>query len=216
LECWALDSNVIAYWIIGKKILPYLVNEYLKMPDYLIKTYERRYINSIKLVDWYLSGKIKEIKFCTYELNMWEIINSVKDEIKTLFLFVKGHPLSRWKFMTRSIKVPEDVIESVYNLTMRSFDDLFYGENKIELFELPEVNIELFSYLLLHIPELQTHDGLILTACLIDEIKFLITNDSNFRDINECLKMLLKNRHLEFEIISPEKAIEILNKTKLK
>ncbi len=211
IKYWVLDSNVLSYWILAKKIFPWLIEKQHHFSHNLVEIYYARYEASITLVDLILNTSFKNLRFYTFDLNVFEVFNSIKEEVKSFYLFIKGHPLSRWgdKRIHAQINIDEYEIQRIYSLTMEGINEL---SKKVHVWKISSVDYEngisLFSFLVLHLPDLRTHDGLILSNALINNADRIVTNDSGLTTKNKLIKELfLEQEGFDFEIVAPDIAL---------
>ncbi len=185
-----IDSNVIAYWVISKNINEKIFDK-LDLPDGFKNGYNDRYNNSLSFIDAVIDETFKDkFDFITYDFNIFEVAKAIKDEIRTLYLFKKGVPISRWTTTRNNERFEEEIISEIYAGYSTAQDTLFI-KNKINLQNIPfSINsktyanfYEFYSYILFRIPDLSTQDALIISGCYIDKIDYLISEDRRLRDI---------------------------------
>ena len=84
MRAYLIDSNIIAHWVLAKRILK-IALEALNLPNNMILAYEKRYSNSVELIDKILLTKVnREVDFLTFDFNLFEVVKALKDEIRTM------------------------------------------------------------------------------------------------------------------------------------
>lgn len=182
-----VDSNIIAYWMMAKDINVNVFNK-LRIPRDFVNVYSDRYNSSISFIDKIVDGSFEnKFDFITYDFNIFEIAKAIKDEIKTLYLFKKGEPISKWS-KSNSEKFDEEIISIIYSY-YSNLQDILFGEEKIKLETIPFAvggktyasYYDFYNYILFRIPELSTQDALIISGCYVDNIDYLISEDSRLQ-----------------------------------
>lgn len=127
--------------------------------------------------------------FITYDFNIFEIAKAIKDEIKTLYRFKTGVPISRWSNTRNHQKFGDEIISAIYTGYSTSQDTLFC-KNKINFENIPFSKdeqtyvkyYEFYNYILFRIPDLSTQDALIISGCYVDNIDYLVSEDKRLID----------------------------------
>ena len=186
----------------------------INLPKEIINSYNDRYSGSIKFVDKVLQSADNKHEFYVYDFNLFEIIKALKDEIRSMYLFKSGVPLSKWgsKGEHPKVEVNDEFIDLIIQSFNHAQDALF--DIKITLLELPisrtgidwENYYELYSLLMLQIPRLNTQDTMIVSACLVDDIEFLITKDSELKTSMGQINEVIGVNGLHFKTVDPGNA----------
>ncbi len=163
----------------------------LALPKNFKDIYDNRYGLSISFIENIIKGAFKnKFDFITFEFNIFEVAKAIKDEIKTLYLFNKGVPISRWSNTYNHDKFDEEIISAIYTGYSKSQDTLFV-ENRINLQTMPfSLNsktyaeyYEFYNYILFRIPDLSTQDALIISGGYVDHIDYFITEDKRLTEV---------------------------------
>lgn len=212
LTAFLIDSNIIAQWVLSNHTLD-IVSKSLDIPEEMAVAYKKRYMNSIEFIDKILQSEpSKEREFLTYDFNLFEVVKALKDEIRTMHLFKNGVPLAKWNSRGEhaKIEVSDKMIDSVFESYNRAQDKLFAEEN-IGIISHPLTETEkdwedyysLYSLLMLRIPHLLTQDAMIVSACLYNEIDYLVTKDEDLKKMQEQIENALNGSDLKLQIIDP-------------
>jgi hypothetical protein len=212
MRAYLIDSNIIAHWVLAKRILK-IALEALNLPNNMILAYEKRYSNSVELIDKILHTKVNgEIEFLTFDFNLFEVVKALKDEIRTMYLFNSGVPLSKWNSRGEhaKIEVSDELIDTVFNSYNEAQDELF-EENRISIISHPfsetgddwETYFSLYSSVMLNIPSISTQDALIISACLYKDIGYLITKDKDLKRLQAQISQIPSKKPFGVKIIDP-------------
>jgi len=186
--------------------------------DYLIlsnikgrrkKELKDRYKISFQLVKNIIKNKNKRLSFITSSLSRAEIYRCLLNEYLCDLMYKKGVPVSCWEHEKWKEKIGEDSIKEIMK-TIELFTDkyiCFEGEeikDKKILSVLDTYKPDIFIELIMKYKQ-KTHDSIILATAIEKKCKYIITRDNR-------LKNELKNKeYKKITLISPEKAIEIIN-----
>lgn len=207
-----LDSNVIAYWIIHSEILNLATKE-LGLPEELVTAYRVRYSTSINLVNSIIkTNHNPTFKFYTYEFNFFETNSAIKSEIRSMYLFTKGVPFSKWSDPREfpKIEVSEKFIEEINKRYYKAYRQLT-TKKRVNLLVIPfssdgerfDLQMSIFQDLMYRLPNLRTQDGILVSACLVNRIQYFVTRDKSLKDLNNDLTELLTGTRYKLRIIDP-------------
>jgi len=136
----------------------------------------------------------------------------MKDELRSIILFNKGMPISRWRDARTNPDIPEKCFKAIYNQTLTSFDTLL-GEGSIHY--LPEGSAEsdpeywsIYAPLLFLTKDAKTQDATLLTTAIINRADFFVTKDEPL--IKAAKKQLLAD--YQMELIKPSSGLAMLKK----
>lgn len=128
-KTWTIDTNIIVQWLMLKQIMPFAIKKFNLTQEFLA-TYESRYYSSIGFINRVLELPEKEQQFFVIEISLNELFSGIRDEIRTIMLFVKGVPISRWAYKreTKEVSFPTELSRKIYELTSQGFDILFVSK----------------------------------------------------------------------------------------
>lgn len=215
-QIFFIDTNVLAYWILGKgEVLSSMLNRF-NMSNEFLNLYQRRYQDSIdfinKLIE--IKNKIKENEFYISNFAVNELFSVVKDELRSILLFKKGVPISRWKDQLYSPEIEPKDYEFIYEAIFKSLDTIFskIEEKNIELItesspEDHENYYEIYSSILFLIRDAKTQDATLLTTAILYGADYFVTQDER---LIKSAKKTIKEIH-ETLLIRPKSAMNILH-----
>ena len=213
-EKWLIDTNVVVHWLMAEQIMQFLVAEF-KLAQQFHDTYANRYGHSVDFIVKVLEVNKREGEFSVAELSLNELFSAIRDEIRTVMLFVRGVPLSRWasKRETQEVRFSEDLLKNVHELTLQGFDQLF-GEKHIAI--TPTIApsdeddyLELYSSLVFLNPEMKTQDAILVAHAIFDGVSNFVTTDQTLVQLGKELK-----ERYGLAVVSPHKALELLRSQK--
>jgi len=210
MKSFIIDTNVVVHWLMSEKIINYLIEEF-NLTDEFRNVYRRRYEQSTNLINNILDSGVDNHNFNITELSTAEIFSGIRDEVRSIILFVKGIPISRWMYkrVTKDVRFEEELSREIYELTMEGFD-LLLAEGKIGI--LPTISpsdvpdyYEVYSSLIFLNPELTTQDAILLTTSIFHNTDYFMTMDRELIKLGKRLKEAY-NMH----VIKPQRAIQII------
>lgn len=217
MDIWCIDTNTIVPWMMKEgEILNLLIQKYKLSKDFK-QIYLDRHQNSVLFIDEIInqkkSGLLKdEFKFSYLAMN--EVYSSIRDEIRSIILFSRGSPLSRWVEERNNIDLPEECTEKIYTQIEITFDKLFENNLINPTSDEPEENgdnfSEIVSSLILKFKKVKTQDAILLATAISIEARYFVTFDS--RLIEEIKDKLTTNYGLI--LIKPSEAYNILKRKK--
>lgn len=176
--------------------------------------YISHYTDSISYIDAIVKEKVPDSnhEFYVSSLAINELFYAIKDELRSIILFNKGMPISRWRDARINPDIPEKCFRAIYNQTLQSFDTLL-GEGSI--IYLPEGSVEsvpeywsIYAPLLFLTKDAKTQDATLLTTAIINRADYFVTKD-------EPLIKALKKKMLadyQMELIKPSTGLAMLKK----
>ena len=207
---WIIDTNVIVHWLMATQIMQFVIEQF-RLANEFLDIYQNRYEYSINFVNKALEVPKEEHDFVIVELSLSEIFSGVKDEVRSILLFVEGVPISRWVYKreTKEVKFPEELSKSVYELTSRGLDALF-GSNKIGIIPATspsdeEAYLEVYSSLIFLHPDLRTQDAILVTTGIFGRTNYFVTMDRALIDLRKEL-----TKQYSMEVVHPQRALQIL------
>jgi len=213
-EKWIIDTNLIVYWLVSSQILPFAITRF-GLSEAFLATYKNRYEPSLSFVDKVLEAPKHEGRFSVVELSLNELFSGIRDEIRTIILFVKGVPMSRWahKRETSEVSFPVDLSEKVHKLTLQGFDILF-ATKKIAITRTIGPSdfddyFDVYSSLVFLNPGMKTQDAILIAHAIFDKADHFVTTDESLLKLG---KELRKNYGLD--VVKPQRALEVMRARK--
>ena len=207
---WIVDTNILVHWLMASQIMQFSITQFRLATEFL-DIYKNRYEKSINFVNEVLETPKDEHDFVVVELSLNELFSGVKDEVRSILLFVKGVPISRWtsKRETQEVKFPKDLSKKIYELTSLGLDTLF-ASNKIGIIPATspsdeEDYLEVYSSLVFLHPELKTQDAILVTTGIFEKANYFVTGD---RDLISIGKELVEQYSMK--VVRPQRASQIL------
>lgn len=176
--------------------------------------YTSHYTESISFIDEIIKEEIPESEheFYVSSLAINELFYAVKDELRSIILFNKGMPISRWRDARTNPDIPEKCFRAIYDQTLTSFDTLL-GEGSIHY--LPEVSAvsdpeywSIYAPLLFLTKDAKTQDATLLTTAIINRADYFVTKDEPL--IRAAKKNLMADYNME--LIKPSTGLALLKK----
>lgn len=176
--------------------------------------YTSHYTESISFIDEIIREEIPESEheFYVSSLAINELFYAVKDELRSIILFNKGMPISRWRDARANPDIPEKCFRAIYDQTLTSFDTLL-GEGSIHY--LPEVSAvsdpeywSIYASLLFLTKDAKTQDATLLTTAIINRADYFVTKDEPL--IKAAKKNLMADYNME--LIKPSTGLALLKK----
>ena len=208
-----IDTNVIAHWIMSEGgVLNLLVEKYNLNKEFK-DIYKERYSDSVTLIEKILDfSERDDLEFLFTNLCLKELFSAIRDELRSIVLFKKGVPISRWRDPRINPEFKKEDYNDVYEILLESFDGLFQN-GMIQ--PIPDIQPEdekeywnVYSSLLFLVKESQTQDVIILTTAIFNKGDYFITKDEK---LIRSTKKILKDEY-DLDIINPKNAIGILFK----
>lgn len=175
--------------------------------------YKERYSDSVTLIEKILDfSERDDLEFLFTNLCLKELFSAIRDELRSIVLFKKGVPISRWRDPRINPEFKKEDYNDVYEILLESFDGLFQN-GMIQ--PIPDIQPEdekeywnVYSSLLFLVKESQTQDVIILTTAIFNKGDYFITKDEK---LIRSTKKILKDEY-DLDIINPKNAIKILFK----
>ncbi len=192
-------------------VLDILCNGYHLTPEFR-DVYTSHYTESISFIDTIVTEEIPESEheFYVSSLAINELFYAMKDELRSIILFNKGMPISRWRDARANPDIPEKCFRAIYDQTLTSFDTLL-GEGSIHY--LPEVSSvsdpeywSIYAPLLFLTKDAKTQDATLLTTAIINRADYFVTKDEPL--IKTARKHMLAD--YQMELIKPSTALALL------
>lgn len=174
--------------------------------------YASHYADSISFIDTIVNDEIPDLsqEFYVSSLAINELFYAMKDELRSIILFNKGMPISRWRDARTNPDIPEKCFRAIYNKTLQSFDTLL-GEGLIHY--IPEGSAEsdpeywsIYPPLLFLTKNAKTQDATLLTTAIINRADYFVTKDEPL--IKSARKKLLER--YQMELIKPSRGLALL------
>jgi hypothetical protein len=176
--------------------------------------YNSHYTDSISFIDAIVKEEIPHAnhEFYVSSLAINELFYAIKDELRSIILFNKGMPISRWRDARTNPDIPEKCFRAIYNQTLLSFDTLL-GEGSI--IYLPEGSAEsdpeywsIYAPLLFLTKDAKTQDATLLTTAILNRADYFVTKDEPL--IKAAKKQLLAD--YQMELVKPSTGLTLLKK----
>lgn len=213
-KVWFIDANILAHWVLGKGDVLYFLIDNFHLTNEFFDVYLKRYEDSISFIEELIkSGSQEESdEFYISHLAINELFSGIKDELRSILLFKKGVPISRWRDSRNNPDITPTDYKAIYEITLKSFDILF-GKKAIEYIneQSQEDNpnyFEIYSSVLFLVKEAKTHDSTLLATAILNEADYFVTKDDV---LIKSAKHLIKDKY-ELELINPTQALQILHK----
>jgi predicted nucleic acid-binding protein len=196
----------------NKVLMPLIVNFSLSQEFHDV--YKKRFIESCELLDKIQTIKKSDHKFLIEELSIGELFSAVRNEVRTIVLFVSGVPMSRWgneRGFDRE-NVSESILKQIRDDILKGLEDLAKNE-KLQIVETHTPSndddfIEVYSSIIFLLPGLQTQDAIILSSAILENADYLVTTDRYLLS----LKKVISDQY-NLQILKPATALIELKKT---
>ena len=209
---WIIDTNVVVHWLMANQITEFCTNKFGLSNEFL-STYKNRYQPSIDFINKVLEMSKGKYDFLMVELSLNEIFSGVRDEVRSILLFSKGVPLSRWASTreTKAARFPEGLSRNIYELTSKGFDALF-GTNRVEIIPATspsdeETYLEVYSSLVFLYPELRTQDAILITTGIFEKAHYFVSMDNALISLGKDKSFI---KQYDLEVMHPTKALQTL------
>lgn len=207
---WIIDTNVVVHWLMVNQIMRLATQTFHLGPGFF-DAYRNRYKQSFDFINKVLELPGNNQRFVITELSLNELFSGVRDEIRSMILFVKGVPISRWAYKreTKEVKFPEELSRRIYELTLEGFDNLF-GSKKIEITATTSPSdepdyFEVYSSLVFLNPELRTQDVILIATAIFEGTNHFVSTDKDLIRLGRKLK-----ERYDLEVVMPGRAVQII------
>lgn len=207
---WIVDTNIVVHWLMASQIMQFAIQEFHLGQEFL-NVYRNRYKHSFGFINRVLELTENSDTFGITELSLNELFSGIRDEIRTIMLFVRGVPISRWAYKreTMEVRFPEELSRNIYELTLGGFDTLI-GSKKIEIIPTTVPSdaryyFDVYSYLVFLNPGLTTQDAILVTTAIFEKADYFVTMD---RDVIR-LGRKLKDKY-DLEVLTPGRAMQTI------
>lgn len=209
IQKWFIDTNVIVHWLMTQRIMEFAIQNFHLSQEFF-DTYKNRYKDSFDFIEKVLGLSKHDHGFFVTELSLNEVFSGIRDEIRSIMMFVKGIPISRWAYTreTKEVSFPEELSIKLYELTSEGFDILFEDKIIIVPITTPSDTKEYFDFyssLVFLYPMLGTQDAMLVTTALFHQSNYFITMDRDLIDLGRKLKEIST-----LEVLRPGKAIQLI------
>ena len=194
-------------------VLDILCKGYHLSPEFR-DVYLSHYSDSLSFIDTIVDDDIPESEheFYVSSLAINELFYAVKDELRSIILFNKGMPISRWRDARTNPEIPAKCFEAVYNQTLQSFDALL-GAGSIHY--VPEQSAmtdpeywSIYAPLLFLTKDAKTQDATLLTTAIINRADYFVTRDE---PLIKAAKKTMRDDY-QMELIKPSTGLALLKK----
>lgn len=207
---WIIDTNVVAHWLMANQIMEFATQKF-RLGQEFTNVYSNRYKESLAFVSKVLELPKNNHRFVITELSLNELFPSIRDEIRSIMLFIRGVPISRWAYKreTKQVRFPEELSREIYELAMRGYDNLFAGK-KIEIMATTSPSdeadyFEVYSSLVFLNPELRTQDAILIATAIFEKTNYFVTMDKDLIRLGTRLK-----EKYNLEVLTPERAGRVI------
>ena len=207
---WIIDTNVVVHWLLAKHVIPVCIPRF-RLPREFCTVYENANRPAISFIDRVLDLPGGAHDFVLVELSLSEMFSGVRDEVRSMLLFSKGVPISKWAMrrVTKDVRFPEDLSHNVYEATSRGLDVLL-GSDKIGIIPSTspsdeEAYLEVYSSLVFLHPELTTQDAILLATCIFQQANLFVTEDRALRRMHQELLQAY-----DLQVVAPQTASQSL------
>lgn len=204
-----IDTNVIVYWLMTNKVMEFVTQEFHLAQEFG-DVYRNRYKESCDFIDKALELPDNNQQFLVTELSLTEVFSGIRDEVRSIIMFTKGIPISRWAYKreTKEVSFPQELSRKLYELTSKGFDTLF--ERKIEILPVTtpsdtEGYFDFYSSLVFLYPMLRTQDAILITTAIVQKATHFVTMDKDLIELGKALK-----ETPPLEVLKPREAIKLL------
>lgn len=205
---WIIDTNVAVHWLMVNQILEFLTKHFHLSQEFS-NVYKNRYSKSCDFVNKVLELPKNDDEFLITELSVNELFSGLRDEIRTVILFVNGVPISRWAYKreTKEARLTDKLSKSIHELALKGFDTLF-GSQKIRIVETTAPSdepdyLEVYSSLVFLNPELRTQDAILITTAIFERADRFVTTDRDLINLGKELKA-----RYNLEVLQPATALQ--------
>lgn len=209
IQKWLIDTNVLVHWLMANNVMEFAIQEFHLGQEFL-DVYRNRYKDSCDFIEKVLGLPKNNHQFFTTELSLTEVFSGIRDEIRSVMMFVKGIPISRWGYKreTKEVSFPQELSKKLYELTSEGFDTLF--EEKIEIIPVTTPSdtadyFDFYSSLVFLYPMLKTQDAILVTTALFQKIAYFVSMDEDLIDLGKVLKEIYP-----FAVLRPKRAIQLI------
>jgi len=209
IQKWLIDTNVLVHWLMTNKVMEFAAQEF-HLGQEFTDVYRNRYKDSFDFIEKVLQLSKNDHEFFTADLSLNEVFSGIRDEIRSIIMFIKGIPISRWAYKreTKEVSFAEELSRKLYELTAEGFDTLF--DKKIEIIPVTTPSdtrnyFDFYSSLVFLYPMLRTQDAILVTTALFQKASYFVTKDEDLIDLGKELK-----ETYALEVLRPRKAIQLM------
>jgi len=151
-------------------------------------------------------------EFYVSSLAINELFYAMKDELRSIILFNRGMPISRWRDARANPDIPEKCFRAIYDQTLISFDTLL-GDGQIQYLSEGSAETDpeywsIYAPLLFLTKDAKTQDATLLTTAIINRADYFVTKDEPL--IKAARKKLMAE--YKMDLISPATGLAVLKK----
>lgn len=190
------------------QILEFLI-QHFRLSQEFSNVYKNRYSESCDFVNKVLELPQNDDEFLITELSVSELFSGLRDEVRTVILFVNGVPISRWAYKreTKEAQFTDRLSESIHELALKGFDTLFRSQ-KIRIVETTVPShepdyLEVYSSLVFLNPELRTQDAILITTAIFERANRFVTMDKVLINLGKELEA-----RYSLEVLRPATALQ--------
>ncbi len=206
---WLIDTNVIVHWLMTNKVMEFVTQEFHLAQEFG-DVYRNRYKESCDFIDRALELSDNNQQLLVTELSLSEVFSGIRDEVRSIIMFTKGIPISRWSYKreTKEVSFPQELSRKLYELASKGFDTLF--ERKIEIISTTTPSdtadyFDIYSSLVFLYPTLRTQDAILVITAILQKAAYFVTMDGDLLNLG---KELRERYHLE--VIRPRRALQLI------
>ena len=206
-----IDTNIVAHWVMSSGgASSFLIDRYGLHADFE-RIYNDRYSTSVSFVDDILSGRFQD-EFYISNLCLRELFSAVRDELRSILLFKKGVPISRWRNPAVNPTFEKKEYHELYKIVLKAIDMLFENNHIRPIEDIQPDDVEeywdVYSSILFLCKDSQTQDVILLTTSVFNEVDIFITNDE--RLIRSSKKVVKEGWGMD--LVKPQYARQLLKK----
>ncbi len=209
MKKWGIDTNVLVHWLMANKVMEFASQEF-HLGQEFFDVYKNRYKDSWEFIDKVLESPKNNHQFFATELSLNEVFSGIRDEIRSITMFKKGIPISRWAYKrgTKEVSIPNELSMKLYEVTSEGFDALF--EKRIEIIPVTTPSdtadyFDFYSSLIFLYPMLQTQDAILITTAFFQKFNYFVTTDEDLIDLGKELEDIST-----LKVLRPRSAVQLI------